>query len=118
MGLLEFFTTHKIANLSDLFLKLLEFYSKKKDTQNNLKDAKATSSGNVSSQTLPAYSSYTNKKANANDDTASIASSSNATAVTDTSGTGTDVCSTKTFEDEPATVTTSIRFVCHDHNNR
>ena len=97
---------------------LLKCYSKKKDTQKNLKDAKGTSSGNVASQTLPAYSSYTSKKANANDDTASIASSSNATAVTDTSGTGTDVCSTKTFEDEPATVNTSIRFVCYDHNNR
>ena len=101
-----------------MFLKLIKFYSKKKDTQKNSKDTKATSSGNVSSQTLPAYSSYATKKANANDDTASIASSSNATAVTDTSGTGTDVCSTKTFEDEPATVNTSIRFVCHDHNNR
>ena len=97
---------------------LLKSYSKKKDTQKNLTDAKATSSGNVVSQTLPAYSSYTSKKANANDDTASIASSSNATAVTDTSGTGTDVCSTKTFEDEPAIVNTSIRFVCYDHNNR
>ena len=97
---------------------LLKCYSKKKDIQKNLKDAKATSSGNVASQTLPAYSSYTSKKANANDDTVSIASSSNATAVTDTSGTGTDVCSTKTFEDEPAIVNTSIRFVCYDHNKR
>ena len=91
-----------------MFLKLIKFYSKKKDTQKNSKDTKATSSGNVSSQTLPAYSSYATKKANANDDTASIASSSNATAVTDTSG-GTDVCSTKTFEDEPATVNKSLR---------
>ena len=100
-----------------MYLKLIKLYSKKKDTQKNSKDKKATSSGNVSSQTLPAYSSYTSKKTNANDDTASIASSSNATAVTDTSGTGTDVCSTKTFEDEPATVKTSIRYVFHDTNN-
>ena len=101
-----------------MLLKLNKFCSKKKDTQKNLKDKKATSSGNVSSQTLPAYSSYASKKANANDDTASIASSSNATAVTDTSGTGTDVCSTKTFEDEPATVNKSTRYFCHDPNYR
>ena len=100
-----------------MFLKLNKFCSKKKDTQKNLKDTKTASSGNVSSQTLPSYSSYASKKTNANDDTASIASSSNATAVTDTSGTGTDVCSTKTFEDEPATVNTSIRYICHDTNN-
>ena len=92
-----------------MYLKLIKLYSKKKDTQKNSKDTKATSSGNVSSRTLPAYSSYATKKTNANDDTASIASSSNATAVTDTSGTGTDVCSTKTFEDEPATVSKSLR---------
>ena len=101
-----------------MLLKLNKFCSKKKDTQKNSKDTKTTSSGNVSSRTLPAYSSYATKKANANDDTASIASSSNATAVTDTSGTGTDVCSTKTFEDEPAIVNTSIRCVCHDTNDR
>ena len=85
------------------------FYSKQKNPQNHLTDTKTTPSGYISSRTPLSCTSPSSKKTN-NDDTLSLASSSNATAFTDTSGTGTEYSSTKTFDDEP-TLHSSIRSV-------
>ena len=87
----------------------LRFSSKKTDNQKSSSDTKSTSLASVPSRALPSYTApYSSKKA-ANDDTLSIASS-NATVITDASGTTSDVCSTKTFEEEP-NLHSSLRFV-------
>ena len=101
-----------IGTQTQVFLYIL--YSKKKNDKSKTKpsneSSKTSALSSIPNRALPQTSTLLSRKQTANDDTLSIASSSNATSVTDTSGTGTDVCSTKTFENEP-TFHSSLRFV-------